>query len=138
MELGIKYLFFLFLIMKQKLPDAHYKKKRISIANVLKNSKIGLSMISSAGSRAKQTNRPDSDQDVIFAVSGNPERKIFYPKLMKLLKTNFPKDKVYHGKNNNIVHLDFKSGSKFELVLQSNKEFNKEHKSLKLYRRKNL
>ena len=124
--------------MKQELPDEHYKKKRISITNVLKNSKIGLAMITPAGSRAKQTQRPDSDQDVIFAISGNPDRKSFYPKLTTLLKTNFPKDKVYPGKNNNIVHLDFKSGAKFELVLQTNKEFNKEHKSLKLYRRKNL
>lgn len=124
--------------MKQELPDEHYKKKRKSITNVLKNSKIGLAMISPAGSRAKQTHRSDSDQDVIFAVSGNPDREDFYPKLIKILEDNFPKDKVYPGSNNNIVHLDFKSGAKFELVLQTNKEFNKEYKSLKLYRRKNL
>ncbi len=124
--------------MRQELPDEHYKKKLKSITSVLKNSKIGLSMISPAGSRPKQTHRPDSDQDVIFTVSGNPERKEFYPKLTKILEQNFPSDKIYPGTNNNIVHLDFKSGAKFELVLQPNKEFKKEHKSLKLYRRKNL
>lgn len=124
--------------MKQELPDEHYKKKMKSITNVLQNSKIGLASIAPAGSRAKQEHRPDSDQDVIFAVSGNPNRKEFYPKLMKLLKTNFPNDEVYPGSNKNIVHLDFDSGAKFELVLQTDKEFDKEHKSLKLYRRKNL
>ena len=124
--------------MRQELPDEHYKKKLNSITNVLKNSKIGLSMISPAGSRSKQTHRPDSDQDVIFAVSGNPERKNFYPELTKILEKNFPNDNIYPGDNNNIVHLDFNSGAKFELVLQTKKEFNKEHKSLKLYRRKNL
>ena len=124
--------------MRQDLPDEHYKKKMNSISSVLKNSKIGLSSISPAGSRAKQTNRLDSDQDVIFAVAGNPNREEFHPKLIKILEDNFPNDSVYPGKNNNIVHLDFKSGAEFELVLQTNKEFNKEHKSLKLYRRKNL
>lgn len=124
--------------MRQDLPDEHYKKKMKSITNVLQNSKIGLAKISQAGSRAKQRHRPDSDQDVIFAVSGNPNRNDFYPKLTKLLKNNFSKDKVYAGRNNNIIHLDFNSGAKFELVLQTDKEFDKEHKSLKLYRRKNL
>jgi len=124
--------------MKQELPDEHYKKKMKTITNVLQNSKIGLAMITPAGSRARQEQRPDSDQDVIFAISGNPDRKDFYPKLTKLLKKHYPKDEVYPGSNNNIVHLDFKSGAKFELVLQTKKEFNKEHKSLKLYRRQNL
>ncbi len=124
--------------MRQELPDEHYKKKMKSITNVLQNSKIGLAMISPAGSRARQKQRPDSDQDVIFAVSGNPNRKVFYPKLTKLLEKNYPNDKVYPGSSNNIIHLDFNSGAKFELVLQTDKEFNKENKSLKLYRRQNL
>lgn len=124
--------------MRQELPANHYKKKMKSITNVLKNSKIGLSMISPAGSRPKQEHRPDSDQDVIFSISGNPDRKDFYPELTKLLKKHYPKDEVYPGTNNNIVHLDFNSGAKFELVLQTKKDFNKEHKSLKLYRRQNL
>ena len=124
--------------MGGNLPDEHYKKKLNSINNVLKNSKIGLSKYTPAGSRAKQENRPDSDQDVIFAISGNPTRKQFYPKLEKLLKSNFPNAKVYPGKNNNIVHLDLQSGAKFELILQTDKEFDKELKSLKVYRSKNL
>jgi len=124
--------------MRQDLPDEHYKKKMKSIMNVLQNSKIGLAKISPAGSRARQEHRPDSDQDVIFAVSGNPSRAKFYPKLTELLKANFPNDNVYPGSNNNIIHLDFNSGAEFELILQSNKEFDKEYASLKLYRRKNL
>jgi predicted nucleotidyltransferase len=128
----------LFLLMKQELSDEHYKKKLKSITNVLQNSKIGLAKISPAGSRAKQEHRPDSDQDAIFSISGNPNRKEFYPKLKKILDSNFPNDNIYLGRDKNIVHLDFKSGAKFELVLLADKEFNKEHQSLKIYRRKNL
>ena len=124
--------------MRQELPDEHYKKKMNSITNVLHNSKIGLAKISPAGSRAKQENRPDSDQDMIFSISGNHSRAEFYPKLIELLQANFPNDKVYPGGNNNVVHVDFSSGAEFDLVLQSDKEFDKEQKALKLYRRKNL
>ena len=124
--------------MGENLPDEHYKKKLNSINNVLKNSKIGLVKFTPAGSRAIKENKPDSDQDAIFAISGDPTREEFYPKLENLLKSNFPNDKVYPGTNNNIVHLDFQSGAEFELVLQTDKEFDKELKSLKIYRRKNL
>ena len=124
--------------MGENLLDEHYKKKLNSINNVLKNSKIGLAKFTPAGSRAIKENRPDSDQDAIFAISGDPTRDEFYPKLETLLKSNFPNDDVYSGKNNNIVHLDFKSGAEFELILQTDKEFDKELKSLKVYRRKNL
>ena len=105
---------------------------------MLQNSKIGLAKIAPAGSRAKQEHRPDSDQDVILAVSGNPSRKEFYPKLENILKSNFPNDEVYLGREGNVVHLDFKSGAEFELVLQSEKEFDKEHHSLKIYKKKHL
>jgi len=124
--------------MSRNLPDSHYKKKLNSITNVLKNSKLGLSKITPAGSRAKQTHRPDSDQDAIFSIAGNPAKDVFYPKLIKILKDNFPHDKVYPGKNNNIVHLDFRSGTEFELVLKTSKVFDKEFSSLKLYKKKNL
>lgn len=124
--------------MSQKLPENHYKKKLNSITSVLKNSKLGLSKIAPAGSRAKQEHRPDSDQDAIFAIAGDPTKKEFYPKLIEILKNNFPLDDVYPGKSNNIVHLDFRSGAEFELVLKSDKGFDKEHSLLKLYRRKNL
>lgn len=120
------------------LPDAHYKKKLQSITNVLQNSKLGLSKIASAGSRAKQTNRPDSDQDVIFSIAGDPSKEEFHPKLIQVLQSNFTEDTVYPGKHNNIVHIDFKSGAKFELVLKPSNGFDSENASLKLYRRKNL
>ncbi len=124
--------------MSQKLPESHYKKKMNSITHILQNSKLGLSKITPAGSRAKHEHRTDSDQDVIFAIAGDPMKKEFYPELIKTLKNNFPLDKVYPGKSNNIVHLDFRNGSEFELVLKTDKGFDKEHASLKLYKRKNL
>ena len=138
MEECFKYSFYFILLMSQKLPDSHYKKKMNSITHVLHNSKLGLSKITPAGSRAKQEHRSDSDQDVIFAISGDPKKREFYPELIKTLKKNFPQDNVYPGKSNNIIHLDFRSGAEFELVLKTDKGFDKEHASLKLYKRKNL
>lgn len=124
--------------MSQKLPENHYKKKMKSITSVLQNTKLGLSKITPAGSRAKQEHRPDSDLDIIFAIAGDPTKKEFYPKLINTLKKEFPLDNVYPGKSNNIVHLDFRSGAEFELVLKTSKGFDKEHSSLKLYKKKNL
>ena len=118
--------------------DQFYKSKWIKVVNVLKSQNLGISRIAQAGSRAKQQHKPESDQDIIFAVSGNPSKETFYPKLMRILKSNFPHDKVYPGKNYNVVHLDFKTGGKFELVLLSEGEFDRQHKGIKDYRRNYL
>ncbi len=93
--------------MKQELPNEHYKKKLISITNVLKNSKLGLAKITPAGSRAKQEHRPDSDQDVILAVSGNPSRKKFYPKLeiWSNMISSFPRIDPYNPSSSDTTEL---------------------------------
>ena len=76
--------------------------------------------------------------DVIFAVAENPSQKNFYPGLMSVLKSNFPHKKVFPGSNYNVVHLDFKQGGKFDLVLLTDAEFDKEYKSILDYKKKNL
>lgn len=120
-------------------PDENfYHSKWKSIVNVMKSSNLKISKIAQAGSRAKKRHRPDSDMDVIFAVAGNPSQKIFYPNLMTVLNSNFPDEKVFPGSDYNVVHLDFKKGGKFDLVLLSETEFDKEYKSILDYKKKNL
>ena len=71
--------------MEQPLSDSYYKARWKRIINVMKTSNLGLSRIAPAGSRSKRQHRPDSDYDVIFAVSGNPSREEFYPDLIEVL-----------------------------------------------------
>ncbi|HME50920.1 MAG TPA: hypothetical protein VKM55_01760 [Candidatus Lokiarchaeia archaeon] len=118
--------------------EQYYKAKWRKVANVLWHSNLGVSKIAVAGSRAVAKERLDSDMDVIFAATGSPSKQELYPKLVQLMKSNFPKDKVYPGGSYNIVHLDFQSGGKFELVLLPEKQFNKEHKEDVDYRRESL
>ncbi len=118
--------------------DAYYDSKWKSIVNVLKSSNLKVSRVAQAGSRARRQQRPDSDMDVIFAISNDPSKKIFYPRLIGILKSNFPHDHVFPGRNHNIVHLNFKSGGKFELVLLSEKRFDNEHEDILNYKRKFL
>ena len=110
----------------------------LSIVNVMTRSNLGISRIAKAGSRAIQTHRPDSDMDVIFSVSGNPSKASFYPMLIRILKANFRSDQVYPGSNYNVVHLDFQSGAKFDLVLLSENDFDDQHEDDVNYRRENL
>jgi len=124
--------------MGQKLSDDYYHSKWKKIVNVMKNSNLKISRIAPAGSRAKRQHRPESDMDVIFSVSGNPSRNIFYPDLIKILRSNFPLERVYPGSNYNVVHLNFKDSGKFELILLTESEFDKEHKSILDYKRKYL
>ncbi|MHA1385379.1 MAG: nucleotidyltransferase domain-containing protein [Candidatus Helarchaeota archaeon] len=120
------------------MSDNYYHSKWKSIVNVMARSNLKISRIAQAGSRAKKTHRLDSDLDIIFSVSENPDRINFYPKLIEVLKNNFSHEKVYPGSNYNVVHLDFRNGGKFDIVLLSENEFDKEYKSILDYKRKNL
>ena len=120
-------------------PDENfYHSKWKSIVNAMKSSNLKISKIAQAGSRAKKKHRPDSDMDVIFAVAGNPTKKDFYPRLISVLKNNFPYEKVFPGSYYNVIHLDFKQGGKFDLVLLTEAEFDKEYESILDYKKKNL
>ena len=117
---------------------AYYHAKWKKIVHVMTSPNLGISRIAQAGSRPKQRHRPDSDMDVIFAVTGNPSTRAFYPKLMKVLKANFPLGNTYPGGSYNVVHLNFQSGGKFELVLLPETKFDREHKSILDYKRTHL
>lgn len=117
--------------------DDTYKKKRKSIENVLKNQGMSISGVTKAGSRARQEHRPDSDQDMIYAISGDPPKEEIHETLISILKTNFPNSTVKAGSSNKVLKMNFSSGEKFDIVLRSKEEFDKQQKKDKDYRRKN-
>lgn len=118
--------------------DLYYHSKWKKIVNVMSHSNLSVSRIAPAGSRTKRKHRIDSDMDVIFAVARNPSHEEFYPNLIYTLESNFPHDKVYPGRDYNVVHFDFSSGGKFDLVLLTEKSFDGEYESIKNYKRENL
>ena len=120
------------------VPEDRYHSKWNSIVNVMKSSNLKISRIAQAGSRARRDHKPNSDMDVIFAVARNPNKREFYPKLMKVLSDNFPESNVFPGSHYNVVHINFKKGSIFDLVLLTEGAFDKEHGADVAYRRDNL
>lgn len=118
--------------------DDYYKSKWKKVVNVMKQQNLDVSKIAKAGSRARQQHTPKSDMDFIFSVSGDPSRESFYPRLIKVLQDNFPRDNVSPGTNYNVVHLYFSSGGRFDLVLLGNSEFDREHSDNVEYRKRNL
>lgn len=121
--------------------DKYYKEKFISIVNVLKknSTKLKISGIAIAGSRAKQQQSPYSDEDIIISAVKNPSKAEFYPKLMEVLEDNFQHCEVFPGKNYNVLHMkDPKVGGEFDLALHTEKEFDKQHGNDVKYRRSSL
>ena len=118
--------------------DDYYKSKWKNIVNVMKSQNLNVAKIAKAGSRARQQYTSNSDLDVIFSVSGNPNKQNFYPRLEKVLKDNFPNDQVSLGSDKNVVHLYPSKGGKLDIVLLDSNEFDKEHGDNVEYRRENL
>lgn len=118
--------------------EDRYQNLWNSIYNVLTHSGLKVSRVAESGSRPKQQYRPDSDMDLIFAVSGNPSKQNFYPKLIRVMKNNFPNEHVYPGRSYNVVHTDFVKGGKFDLVLLTEREFDNQHGNDVKYRKDNL
>ncbi|MBD3216203.1 MAG: hypothetical protein GF311_26555 [Candidatus Lokiarchaeota archaeon] len=118
--------------------EDRYHRLWRSIYNVLTHQGLKISRVAKAGSRAKQQYRPDSDMDIIFAVVGDPSKREFYPKLIKVMNDNFRTEHVYPGDSYNVVHIDFIRGGKFVLVLLTEKEFDNQHGQNIEYRRDNL
>ena len=121
--------------------DAYYKKRFISIGNALRAhaKQLKISGVAIAGSRAKQRQNSESDEDIIICAAHDPIKRDFYPKLMNVLKGNFSRWKVYPGREYHVVHLDDPfNGGKFDLILLTEAQFTKEHKKNVLYRKENL
>lgn len=121
--------------------DKYYKKKFNSIVNVLKNhsTKLKVSGIAIAGSRARQQQSVGSDEDIIISAAKDPSKEDFYPKLIEVLEDNFQLWEVYPGSNYNVIHMkDPKTDGIFDLVLRTEREFDKQHSNDVKFRKKYL
>ncbi len=121
--------------------DKYYKEKFNSIVNVLKNnsSKLKISGIAIAGSRARQQQNPYSDEDIIISAARDPSKEEFYPELIEVLEDNFQHWEVYPGDDYNVVHMDDpKTGGEFDLVLRTEAVFDGQHSKDVKFRRRNL
>ena len=103
--------------MAQKHNDEYYHARWKRIVNVMQNNNLSLSRIAPAGSRAKKQHRLDSDFDLVFAVSKNPIRQNFYPKLLEVLKANFKNDDIYGKKGWEYTYGIFKTIAKAPLPI---------------------
>lgn len=121
--------------------DNYYNAKFKSIVNILKTNSIRLKVsgIAIAGSRARQQQNSESDEDIIISVAKDPSKDEFYPKLIEVLKDNFQHWEIYPGDDYNVVHIkDPKTDGIFDLVLRKEREFDKQHSKDVKFRKKNL
>ena len=120
------------------LPDEYYDKKFRSIRNVFLNSlPYVVGEVSSDGSRERQTNRPDSDLDIIFSIVGDPSRGYCIPKITRILRDQFPNAIVKHG-TNYVISMDFDNGGSFDIVLVSSAQLRHQRRNLRGWRGKHL
>ena len=96
-----------------------------SLANFLrKSSGFPVSRVAREGSRRKGTHKDRSDLDVIFAISGNPQKLDVYPLLIqRLIPTMNLQAKI--GTGNNAIKIQ-KDQIKCDLVLLTESQFQKQ------------
>lgn len=76
------------------------------------------------GSRQNGRHRDESDMDIIFSITGDPEKREIYPKLINKLKTvlNVEAD---IGTSYNVIKIR-DAPLKVDLVLRTEKEYKKQ------------
>ncbi len=88
---------------------------------LLNNTNMGVSGVARAGSRRAGTHRNTSDLDVIFAISGDPNKQQIYPKLVELLRQGF-NVQADIGRSYNVINI-WKEGISCDLVLRGETHF---------------
>ncbi len=85
---------------------------------------IQISGIARSGSRRRGDYRPDSDLDIIFAVSGDSPREQVYPPLVEKLR-NIMNEQAGIGGSYHVINIR-KDSLDFDLVLLSRRDFDYE------------
>lgn len=88
---------------------------------LLHNSGFKVSGVARSGSRKEGTHRDKSDLDVIFAISGDPQKKEVYPPLVERLKQGFGVSADI-GSSYNVINI-WKERISCDLVLKSESDF---------------
>lgn len=97
-----------------------------------KNTNLTIHGVARQGSRKEGSHRDDSDLDIVFAISGNPDREEIYPELVEKL------EKVMNvqanlGENGNVINIK-KGKLDIDLVLLSMEKFESQIQKNKIKR----
>lgn len=97
-----------------------------------KNTNLKIHGVARQGSRKQGTHRDDSDLDIVFAVSKDPNKNEIYPELAESL-TKGMNVKAELGANKNVINIK-KGDLDIDLVLLSKDEFEKQIRENKIKR----
>ncbi len=97
-----------------------------------KNTNLKIHGVARQGSRKQGTHRDDSDLDIVFAVSYNPNKNVIYPELAEGIRNGL-NVKAELGANKNIINIK-KGDLDIDLVLLSTDEFEKQIRENKIKR----
>ncbi len=96
------------------------------------NTDLKIHGVARQGSRKEGTHRDDSDLDIVFAISGDPNKGEIYPNLAEKLK-NGMNIQAELGDEKNVINIK-KGDLEIDLVLLSKEKFEKQIKENKLKR----
>ena len=97
-----------------------------------KNTNIKIHGVALQGSRKQGTHRDDSDLDIVFAASKDPNKDEIYPELVDIL-TEGMNVKAELGANKNVINIR-KRDLDIDLVLLSKEDFEKQIRENKIKR----
>ncbi len=97
-----------------------------------KNTNFTIHGVARQGSRKEGTHKDESDLDIVFAISGDPDREEVYPDLAEKLKKimNVQADL---GENGNVINIK-KGELDIDLVLLTKEKFEKQIRDNKIKR----
>lgn len=111
--------------------EQQYSSLRKSLGNFLRhNSGLSVSGAALMGSRRRGDHTAKSDMDVIFAITGDPQKKDVYPKLVKKLESGM-NVQAEIGSSYNVIKIK-KGPLKVDLVLRTEKGYREQKQKQKL------
>ena len=97
-----------------------------------KNTNLKIHGVARQGSRKEGTHRDDSDLDIVFAISGDPDNEEIYPDLSEKLE-KVMKVEAEIGEDGNIINIK-KGNLDIDLVLISIEKFESQIRNNKIKR----
>lgn len=115
----------------RKESDQRYALFRKKLGNFLRsNSGFPVSGAALMGSRRKGVHTAQSDMDIIFAITKNPQKKNVYPELVEKLESGM-NVQAKIGSSYNVIKIQ-KGPLKVDLVLRTEEEYREQKRKQKL------